>query len=73
MMIGMGIAYGALCLRACAWLRGEAGGAETAFTPGDFHWAFAAAGLLMLISIAGYLRLPRDAGSGIGGAVRRGS
>ncbi len=67
MMIGMGIAFGALCLRGAAWFRHEPGGA---FTPADFHWAFVLAGLLMLASLIGYVRLPVDAGGGIGGAVR---
>ena len=67
MMIGMGIAFGALCLRGAAWLRHEDG---RAFTTADFHWAFVAAALLMLVSLSGYVRLPADAGSGIGGAVR---
>ena len=71
MMIGMGIAFGALCLRAAAWLRHEPRTAATAFTPGDFHIAFLAAGLLMLVSLIGFARLPPDAGARIGGATRR--
>ena len=66
MMIGMGIAFGALCLRLAAAARGVRAGA--AFTPGDFHCAFVLAGLLMLVSLVGYARLPHDAGSAIGGA-----
>ena len=70
MMIGMGIAFGALCLRGAAAIRGEAASDAAAFTPGDFHLAFVAAGLLMLVSLAGFFRLPHDAGSRIGGAAR---
>ena len=68
MMIGMGIAFGALCLRLAAAVRGGRAGAAAAFTAGDFHCAFALAGLLMLVSLIGYARLPHDAGSTIGGA-----
>ncbi len=66
MMIGMGIAFGALCLRLAAAARGVQAGAP--FIPGDFHCAFALAGLLMLVSLVRYARLPHDAGSAIGGA-----
>ena len=71
MTIGMGIAFGALCLRISASLHHS--GAETGpvqFTLQDFRWAFAMAGLLTLCSIIGYIRLPRDAGSTIGGGTR---
>jgi EmrB/QacA subfamily drug resistance transporter len=71
MTIGMGIAFGALCLRISASLhhsRAETGPVQ--FTLQDFRWAFAMAGLLTLCSIIGYIRLPRDAGSTIGGGTR---
>ncbi len=62
MTIGMGIAFGAVCLRVTSALRGSH---AASFTLGDFHWAFAIAGLLTLVSVIGYVRLPRDAGSRI--------
>jgi EmrB/QacA subfamily drug resistance transporter len=67
MTIGMGIAFGALCLRISASFH-QAG--DGVFVTGDFRWAFMAAGALILASIVGYVRLPRDAGSAIGGGVR---
>jgi EmrB/QacA subfamily drug resistance transporter len=66
MTIGMGIAFGALCLRLSAALHPSDAGAAH-FTVGDFRWAFLAAGLLTLVSLIGYARLPRSAGSAIGG------
>jgi EmrB/QacA subfamily drug resistance transporter len=60
MTIGMGIAFGAVCLRVASSVRGDH---AAAFTLGDFHWAFAFAGLLTLVSVIGYVRLPTDAGS----------
>jgi EmrB/QacA subfamily drug resistance transporter len=68
MTIGMGIAFGAVCLRVSAYVAAHsAGGAgnhplASEFSVTDFHWAFAAAGLLVLCSVVGYHRLPRDAG-----------
>ncbi len=67
MTIGMGIAFGALCLRLSASLHGQGG----VFVIGDFRWAFAAAALLTLFSVVGYARLPRDAGRAIGGGMLR--
>ncbi len=70
MTIGMGIAFGAVCLRASASLHGagfDTGAHANALALGDFRWAFAAAGMLVFISIAGYLRLPRDAGHSLSG------
>lgn len=57
---GLGIAFGALALRAASALHGESAG--HAFTLDDFRFAFLSAGLLTLVSIWGYLRLPNDAG-----------
>ena len=71
MTLGMGIAFGALSLRASSALRSTAGGAVGRYTLADFHWAFAIAGLLVLLSVIGYARLPRDAGEAIGGGGRR--
>jgi EmrB/QacA subfamily drug resistance transporter len=71
--IGMGVAFGALCLRISKSLRwhGAAAGAS-AFALGDFRWAFTVAGLLTLVSVVGFIRLPRDAGNAIrdGAAAR---
>jgi EmrB/QacA subfamily drug resistance transporter len=70
MTIGMGIAFGALVLRISSFSHdAQAGHAPIAFE--DFRYAFALASLLTLISILGFLRLPRDAGSGIGGGGRK--
>ncbi|MGP8097350.1 MAG: MFS transporter [Steroidobacteraceae bacterium] len=62
MTIGMGIAFGALCLRL-------SGSDSAPFTLADFHWAFAAASALALYSVIGYARLARGAGSAIGGGA----
>jgi EmrB/QacA subfamily drug resistance transporter len=69
MMIGMGIAYGAVSLRFADFLHG--GGASAAgasFTMSDFRVAFILGGVLTLISVLGYVGMARDAGAGIGGA-----
>jgi EmrB/QacA subfamily drug resistance transporter len=65
MTIGLGIAFGALCLRLSASLHGHTG----AFVTSDFRFAFAAAALLTLFSVIGYVRLPKDAGAAIGGGA----
>ena len=71
MTIGMGIAFGALALRLAAYLRGESvDAAGVHFTLGDFQWAFAMAGVLVLVSVQGYRGLGRDAGNNIGGGKR---
>jgi EmrB/QacA subfamily drug resistance transporter len=65
MTIGMGIAFGALALRAANWLHGApAAGAH--FSLADFRFAFACAGVLSLLSVFGYIGLARDAGSKLG-------
>ncbi|HWZ48879.1 MAG TPA: MFS transporter, partial [Herbaspirillum sp.] len=61
MMVGMGIAYGAVSLRFAGFLHG--GGAS--FVLGDFHLAFFLAGLITLLSVLGYVGLARDAGASI--------
>jgi EmrB/QacA subfamily drug resistance transporter len=68
MTIGMGIAFGAVGLRLAAHFTAGSANAVSGTPPGefsltDFHWAFAAAGLLVLCSVVGYHRLPRDAGT----------
>jgi MFS family permease len=64
MTMGMGIAFGALCLRISTAL-GAAPSRTQAFALGDFRWAFVAAGVLIAVSILGYARLPADAGNAI--------
>ena len=72
MTIGLGIAFGAVCLRvASAWQGGHVATPAASVTLAGFHYAFVIAGLLTLTSIIGYIRLPRNAGSLIGGPVKR--
>ncbi|WP_322014766.1 DHA2 family efflux MFS transporter permease subunit [Paraburkholderia sp. J12] len=66
---GLGIAFGAVALRAAATFNGETTG--HAFTLDDFRIAFLLAGLLTLASIWGYAQLARDAGQNVGGGSRR--
>ncbi|MEZ2309321.1 MFS transporter [Paraburkholderia sp. RCC_158] len=73
MTIGLGIAFGAVSLRAAAFFNGETTGHETAglvFTLDDFRLAFLLAGVLTLLSVIGYMGLARDAGQSIGGGSR---
>ncbi|MBW8835146.1 MAG: MFS transporter, partial [Burkholderia sp.] len=73
MTIGLGIAFGAVSLRAAAFFNGETTGDETAglvFTLDDFRLAFLLAGVLTLLSVIGYMGLARDAGQSIGGGSR---
>jgi EmrB/QacA subfamily drug resistance transporter len=65
MAVGMGIAFGALCLRISTTLGAEPRLKTQAFVFGDFRWAFVAAGVLIAVSIIGYARLPADAGNAI--------
>jgi len=67
MTIGMGIAFGALSLRIASALQGSA---PASFVLADFRVAFALAGGMVLVSLVGYIRLPRDAGSQISGRTR---
>jgi EmrB/QacA subfamily drug resistance transporter len=68
MMIGLGIAFGALCLRTAASFDGIGNTVGPAhYSLDDFRWAFAMAALLTLVSIIGYVCLPRDAGRAMGG------
>ena len=68
MTLGMGIAFGALCLRVSSSIHRPSGD-PFRYALGDFHWAFALAGLLTLASVIGYVRLPRDAGHAMGGGA----
>ncbi len=73
MTIGMGIAFGAVSLQGALWLRGAGGStAEAMFTLDDFKWAFAAAGLMTLLSLPGYWKLARNAGAHVSGKKPRG-
>ena len=67
MSVAMGIAFGALCLRLSTSLGRTAPGGPSGgpFALGDFRWAFTACGVLVLVSILGYVRLSRDAGNAI--------
>jgi EmrB/QacA subfamily drug resistance transporter len=68
MTIGLGIAFGAVSLRAAAFFNGEPTG--RIFTLDDFRLAFLLAGALTLVSVIGYMGLSRDAGQSIGGGSR---
>jgi EmrB/QacA subfamily drug resistance transporter len=65
MTLGMGIAFGALCLRISTALGAAPRREALAFVLGDFRWAFVAAGVLIAASMVGYARLPADAGNAI--------
>ena len=65
MTIGMGIAFGALCLRISAALDTAPRAHSQPFVAGDFRWAFLAAGVLIAVSIVGYARLAPDAGNSL--------
>jgi hypothetical protein len=64
----MGIALGALCLRFSAFLdRGRSGAVPKHFSVQDFRWAFSIAAAVVLASVIGYVKLPRDAGDSVRG------
>jgi MFS family permease len=66
MTTGLGIAFGAVCLRVASLVRG--GGdmrGDHGFAVSDFHWAFAVAALLTLLPTIAFWRLPHDAGDSI--------
>jgi EmrB/QacA subfamily drug resistance transporter len=65
MTIGMGVAFGAVCLRLSAYYSGSNVSGTSQFVAADFRWPFVAAGLLVLASVTGYYRLPRNAGDRI--------
>ncbi len=68
MTLGLGIAFGALCLRAsAAMIHLQLPAPAAPFVLEDFRWAFVAGAALVMVSMVGYSRLPRDAGSGLGG------
>ncbi|WP_109479983.1 DHA2 family efflux MFS transporter permease subunit [Paraburkholderia sp. C35] len=61
MSIGLGIAFGALALRAAASINGT--GHAQPFTLDDFRFAFLCAGALTIASVYGYVKLAHDAGN----------
>lgn len=65
MATGLGIAFGALALRAASAVNGAGARAGHSFTLGDFRLAFLCAGLLILVSIWGYICLASDAGDNL--------
>jgi hypothetical protein len=73
MTIGLGIALGALCLRLSTFLdEGRCSGAQAGCGPAhfsveNFRWAFSVAAVVVLISVIGYVRLPRAAGDAVRG------
>jgi EmrB/QacA subfamily drug resistance transporter len=68
MTIGLGIAFGAVSLRAAAFLNGEKREHDgLQFALHDFRLAFLFAGMLTLLSMFGYLRMAADAGQSISG------
>ena len=70
---GMGIAFGAVSLQGALWIRGAYGSPTAAlFTLDDFKWAFAAAGVMTLLSLPGYWRLARDAGAHVSAKKSKG-
>lgn len=71
MTVGMGIAFGAVSLRAATWINGHPAHQGIDFTLGDFRLAFLFAGILTLVSLIGYYGLAADAGRNIGGGTRR--
>jgi MFS family permease len=69
MTIGLGIAFGALCLHLSAALAARFTPRDSGvFVLSDFRWAFLAASVLVLTSIIGYARLRGDAGASIAAA-----
>jgi hypothetical protein len=66
MSIGMGIAFGAVCLRMANLSRtGGTPAGYSQFTVADFHWAFAITALVTVLPTIVYWRLPHDAGRSI--------
>ncbi|GAB2873078.1 MFS transporter [Paraburkholderia jirisanensis] len=65
--IGLGIAFGALALRAASAINHHDAAGAQGFTLHDFRFAFLCTGVLMLASTYGYTRLARDAGHRVSG------
>jgi len=66
MSIGLGIAFGALLLRAGSAIHGSR---AATFTVDDFRFAFFCAGAVTVVTVFGYVRLARDAGHRISGVA----
>jgi EmrB/QacA subfamily drug resistance transporter len=68
MTIGMGIALGALCLRLSTFLgEGRSSAGPRHFSVENFRWAFSVAAVVVLVSVIGYVKLPRAAGDAVRG------
>jgi hypothetical protein len=67
--IGLGIAFGALALRAASTVNGNGAASAQEFTLHDFRFAFLCVGVLMIVSMYGYTKLARDAGHTASGAT----
>jgi EmrB/QacA subfamily drug resistance transporter len=78
MTIGMGIALGALCLRLSSYVGapdsgnggvgcGPAGCDHVHLSLTNFRWAFSVAAAVALVSVIGYVKLPRSAGDAVRG------
>lgn len=66
MTTGLGIAFGAVCLRLASLLHtGENFAADHRFAVTDFQWAFGITALLTLLPTIAYWRLPYNAGESI--------
>lgn len=66
MTSGLGVAFGAVCLRFASTL--SAGGslaADHCFIVADFKWAFVFTALLTLLPTIAYWRLPAEAGDSL--------
>lgn len=66
--IGLGIAFGALALRVASAINRDGAPGAQGFTLHDFRFAFLCAGVLMIASTYGYMKLARDAGHAVSGA-----
>ena len=64
MGMGMGVAVGAVMLRAAAWMRGEHTGVLSLM---DFHIAFWMVGILALLAVIDCFALPAHAGAEVSG------
>ena len=68
MTIGLGIAMGALCLRLSTFLdEGRSSSGHANFSVENFRWAFSVAAVVVLVSLIGYVKLPREAGDAVRG------
>ncbi|MGH8778740.1 DHA2 family efflux MFS transporter permease subunit [Paraburkholderia sp.] len=68
MTMGMGVAVGAIALRAAAWLHGHP---AQSVTPADFSIAFLLVAAIGIVAIVDVFSLDRNAGAHVSGHVRR--